>query len=178
VEGSVLWLLRDNDDVVRNLKREAQARGVAPARLVFAQRTSPAEHLARQKCADLFLDTLPYNAHTTASDALFVGLPVVTALGTTFAGRVAASLLRAAGMAELVTESLEDYEALALKLAREPALLAAAKARLVANRDSRALFDTARFTRNLEGVYQGMWERSQRGEAPESFAAGEPAPPP
>lgn len=174
VEGSVLWLLQDNEDVVRNLRREAQARGVTPERLVFARRTAPADHLARQTCADLFLDTLPYNAHTTASDALWVGLPLVTALGATFAGRVAGSLLRAAGMPELVTDSLEAYEALALKIARDPTMLAGLKAKLAANRDSCALFDTRRITRHLEAAYTGMWERAMRGEAPESFAVAPP----
>ena len=178
VDGSVLWLLQDNEDVVRNLKREAHARGVAPERLVFARRVAPADHLARQKCADLFLDTLPYNAHTTASDALWVGLPVVTTPGQTFAGRVAASLVRAAGVPELMAESLGDYEALALKLAREPSTLAAIKAKLVSNRDTCALFDTQCITRNLEAAYIAMWGRSQRGDAPESFAVGQEAPAP
>ena len=171
VEGSVLWLLQDNAAVAGNLRREASARGIAPERLVFAARTDPAAHLARQGLADLFLDTLPYNAHTTASDALWVGLPVLTLAGATFAGRVAASLLNAANLPEMVTHSLADYEGLALKLAREPAALAAIKAKLRANRDRCALFDTARMTRNLEAAYTQMWERSQRGLAPATFMA-------
>ncbi len=127
VEGSTLWLLRDNEGAERNLCKEAQQRGIDPARLVFADRALPADHLARHRLADLFLDTLPCNAHTTASDALWAGLPVLTCLGDAFAGRVAASLNHAAGMADMVTSNLGDYHALALKLAREPALLASVK---------------------------------------------------
>jgi predicted O-linked N-acetylglucosamine transferase (SPINDLY family) len=171
VEGSVLWLLQDNPAVTANLRREAKARGIAPERLIFASRTDPASHLARQSLADLFLDTLPYNAHTTASDALWVGLPIVTVPGSTFAGRVAASLLQAAGLPEMVTKSLADYEALALRLARDPAALRAIKAKLKQNRDSCALFDTARITRNLENVYTTMWERSERGLPPMTIVA-------
>ncbi|HYM18910.1 MAG TPA: tetratricopeptide repeat protein [Micropepsaceae bacterium] len=169
VEGSVLWLLQDNAAATRNLKREAEARGVSAARLAFAPRTDVAEHLARQRLADLFLDTLPYGAHTTASDALWAGLPVLTCLGKTFSGRVAASLLKAMGLPELITTSLADYEALALKLARDKDALAAVKAKLAMNRDSAALFDTAGFTRNLEVAYIRMWERASRGEAPAAF---------
>jgi len=169
VEGSVLWLLQDSAVVAANLKREARARGIAPERLIFAPRVDQGAHLARQRLADLFLDTLPYNAHTTASDALWAGLPVVTALGSTFAGRVAASLLHAAGLPELVTASVWEYEALALKLAREPAALAGVKAKLRANRDTCALFDTARITRNLEFAYATMWERQQHGLPPATF---------
>jgi predicted O-linked N-acetylglucosamine transferase (SPINDLY family) len=177
VEGSVLWLLQDNGAVMTNLKREASARGVAPERLIFAGRTDPAGHLARQSLADLFLDTLPYNAHTTASDALWVGLPLLTVLGSTFAGRVAASLLHAAGLPELVTASLADYESLALKFARDPSALASVKAKLRANRDSCRLFDTERLTRNLEAAYTMMWERYQRGLAPASFQVPDALPP-
>jgi protein O-GlcNAc transferase len=174
VNGSVLWLLKDNPAVATNLRREAASRGIAPDRLVFAARTDPAMHLARQTLADLFLDTLPYNAHTTASDALWVGLPVLTATGSTFAGRVAASLLHAADLSEMVTHSLADYEALALKLAREPSRLAAIKAKLRANRDKCALFDTALMTRNLEAAYTSMWERTQRGLPPSDFTIPPP----
>jgi predicted O-linked N-acetylglucosamine transferase (SPINDLY family) len=169
VEGSVLWLLEDNAIAAANVKREAQARGVAPERLVFAPRTQPDQHLARHRLADLFLDTLPYNAHTTASDALWMGLPLVTCPGNTFPGRVAASLLNAIGMSELVTASLADYEALALNLARGPAALAAIKAKLAANRDTKPMFDTALFARYLESAYVTMWECQQRGDAPASF---------
>ncbi len=176
VDGSVLWLLRDNEVVVRNLRREAAAKGVAPERLVFAPRTDPQSHLARQSLADLFLDTQPYTAHTTASDALWMGLPLVTMLGSTFAGRVAASLLEAAGVPELITYSSEEYETLALRLAREPATLASLKAKLRANRDSCALFDTARFTRNLEAAFVQMWERNKAGLPPETFVTGSASP--
>jgi predicted O-linked N-acetylglucosamine transferase (SPINDLY family) len=118
----------------------------------------------------LFLDTLPYNAHATAVDALWAGLPVLTRLGSTFAGRVAASLLTAAGIPELITQSLEDYEMLALRLAREPALLASIKSKLASTRDKCPLFDTPRFTRHIEAAYSQMWQRHQRGEAPAAFA--------
>ena len=156
VEGSVLWLLQDNSAVPRNLKREAEARGVAADRLIFAPRVDPPDHLARQKLAGLFLDTLPYNAHTTASDALWVGLPIVTTPGNTFAGRVAASLVQAAGMPELIAPSLAEYEALALKLARDPEALAAIRHKLANNRDTCALFDTPHITRNLEAAFIRM----------------------
>jgi predicted O-linked N-acetylglucosamine transferase (SPINDLY family) len=177
VEGSVLWLLQDNAAVTANLRREAKTRGIAPERLIFAPRTDPASHLARQSLADLFLDTLPYNAHTTASDALWVGLPLLTVPGSTFAGRVAASLLHAAGLPEMVTNSLADYEALALRLARDPAALRAIRAKLKQNRDSCPLFDTARITRNLENVYTAMWERSERGLPPATILAEGMRPP-
>ncbi|MFO1322777.1 MAG: tetratricopeptide repeat protein [Burkholderiales bacterium] len=170
VEGSVLWLLEGNPLVSGNLRREAQARGVAGSRLVFAPRLPPAEHLARHRQADLFLDTLPCNAHTTASDALWAGLPVVTCLGRTFAGRVAGSLLRAAGLPELVTASAADYEALALRLARRPDELAALREKLSAHRLTCALFDSGRYVRHLESAYETMWARAQRGEPPRSFA--------
>ena len=154
-----------------NLGCEAERHGVSALRSVFAPRVAEiSDHLARQRQADLFLDTLPYNAHTTASDALWAGLPVLTCLGETFAGRVAASLLRAVGLPELVTTSLEDYEALALRLAREPMLLASIKAKLARNRESYPLFDTARFARHIESAYTTMWERQQRGEPPLGFA--------
>jgi len=170
VEGSALWLLADDEVATHNLRREAARRGVDPTRLVFASRLGPADHLARHRQADLFLDTLPYNAHTTASDALWAGLPVLTCLGSTFAGRVAASLLDAVGLSELVTTSLADYEALALKIAREPALCASLKATLARNRETFPLFDTKRFTRKIEAAYTTMWERCRRGEPPQSFA--------
>jgi protein O-GlcNAc transferase len=171
VEGGVLWLKDNGAESTENLRREAQQRGIAPERLVFAPQARRIEdHLARQRQADLFLDTLPYNAHTTAADALWVGVPVLTCLGSTFAGRVAASLVRAVGLPELVTESLADYEALALKLAHEPELLASLKARLAQNRATFPLFDTARFTRNIEAAYHTMCERSARGEPPAHFA--------
>jgi predicted O-linked N-acetylglucosamine transferase (SPINDLY family) len=169
-EGGVLWLLEDNAAAARNLRREAQHRGVAPQRLVFAPRLKPDEHLARHRLADLFLDTLPYNAHTTASDALWAGLPVLTCLGTAFAGRVAASLLHAIGLPELVTHTLEQYEELAVQLAHDERLLTGIVARLAQNRTTRPLFNTDRFRRHIEAAYVAMWERNQRGEPPASFS--------
>jgi len=176
VPDSVLWLLEDSAIAARNLKREAEARGIAADRLIFAPRVKPAQHLARQRLADLFLDTLPYGAHTTASDALWAGLPVLTRLGTTFAGRVAASLLNTIGLPELVSRSADEYERLAVKLACDASALAAIRAKLAANRDTSPLFDTRRFARNLEAAYAQMWERHLNGAAPESFAVADGAP--
>jgi protein O-GlcNAc transferase len=166
VDGSVLWLLENNADATRHLKSEAQARGVDPARLVFAPYLKLAHHLARHRLADLFLDTLPYGAHTTASDSLWAGLPVVTCLGGAFPGRVAASLLNAVGMPELIAASPEGYAELALSLARDTERLSGVRAKLARNRETEPLFDTARFTRNLEAAFIAMWERYQRGEPP------------
>ena len=157
------------------MQQAAQAAGVDAARLVFAARVAPAEHLARHRLADLFLDTLPYNAHTTASDALWAGLPVLTCVGNTFAGRVAGSLLRAVGLPELVTRSLHEYETLALQLARDPGRLADIRGRLERNRSTTPLFDLERFRRHLEAAYLAMWETSQRGEPPRGFSV-EPLP--
>jgi protein O-GlcNAc transferase len=168
--GSVLWLLGDNAAAERNLRREAQVRSIDPQRLVFAARVDLQAHLARHRLADLFLDTLPYNAHTTASDALWAGLPLVTCQGRAFAGRVAASLLNAVGLPELVTTRLADYEALALRLASEPARLARIRERLARNRQTHPLFDTDRFRRHIEAAYTRMWEIFQRGEPPQTFA--------
>lgn len=170
VAGSVLWLLEDNATASANLRAEAVKRGIAADRLVFAARMELDEHLARHRLADLFLDTLPYNAHTTASDALWAGLPLVTCLGHTFPGRVAASLLHAVGLPELVTESPEGYEALSLKLATSPALLSEIRAKLWRNRRECPLFDTRRSCAHIESAYTLMWERHQRGEVPASFA--------
>jgi predicted O-linked N-acetylglucosamine transferase (SPINDLY family) len=169
VPGSVLWLLEDNASARRNLQQSARASGVDPARLVFAARVGHADHLARHRLADLFLDGLPCNAHTTASDALWAGLPVLTCRGTTFAGRVAASLLRAAGLPELITEDLQAYERLALELARNPRLLAGYRERLARNRLSEPLFDTDRCRRHIEAAFLRMWELHQRGEPPRGF---------
>jgi protein O-GlcNAc transferase len=169
VEGSVLWLLPSNPAAESNLRAAAAARGVDPARLIFASRMSPEDHLARHRLADLFLDTLPYNAHTTASDALWTGLPLITLLGRAFSGRVAASLLYAIGVPELVSADAREYEALALRLAREPALLASYRGRLAANRLATPLFDSARIARHIEAAYCRMIERDQRGQAPASF---------
>src|SRR5258708_6915792 len=168
--GSVLWLLGDTPYAMHNLRREATVRGVASDRLVFAPRVPVDDHLARHSLADLFLDTLPVNAHATASDALWTGLPVLTVMGDTFAGRVAASLLQACDLPELVTSSLAEYEKVALALARDPERLAALKDKLSRNRQSAPLFDTAHYTRYLERAYTTMWERARRGEPPMSFS--------
>jgi protein O-GlcNAc transferase len=171
VPGSVLWLRSANARVMGNLRQEAIVRDVEPERLVFAPSLpSTPEHLARQRLADLFLDTLPYNAHATAINALWVGLPVLTCRGSTFAGRVGASLLEALGLPELVTENLEEYERRALELAREPQQLVAIRTKLAEQKLTAPLFDTARFCRHLERAYQQMYERHQRGEPPGHFA--------
>jgi protein O-GlcNAc transferase len=170
VDGSVLWLIAGERDAEANLRREARARGVDDTRLIFAPRVPQSAHLARQGLADLFLDTLPYNAHTTASDALWAGLPLVTCAGPSFAGRVAASVLTAMGMRELITTSLEEYEALALALARDPARLAALKQKLARQRRTSALFDTAGFTHHIETAFEIMWTRHKAGEGPGAFA--------
>jgi protein O-GlcNAc transferase len=170
VDGSVLWLSSSNAHAPKNLCREAQARGIAADRLVFAPRVPLNEdHLARVRLADLFLDTLYYNAHTTAADALWAGVPVLTRPGATFASRVAGSLLKAIGLPELITTSLADYEALAVALARDPQRLAAVRQKLARNRDVCPLFDTARFTRHIEAAYTTMWQRAELGEPPQSF---------
>ena len=170
VDGGVLWLRRDNAWAESNLKKEARARGVDPARLIFAPHADLPDHLARHRLADLFLDCLPYNAHTTASDALWAGLPVLTCRGKAFAGRVATSLLQAVGLPELITSTMADYEALATALARDPARLGEVKAKLARNRDVTPLFDTERFCRGLEAAYVRMWEIWQTGQGPQSFA--------
>jgi protein O-GlcNAc transferase len=167
VDDSVLWLLEDNASSVCNLKNEANARGVNSDRLVFAKRMLPSEHLARHKLADLFLDTLPYNAHTTASDALWAGLPVLTCLGETFAGRVAASLLNAIGLSELITTTFESYERMAVDLATHPGKLATIKRKLSENRCTTPLFDTKLFTKHMETAYTKVHERHQAGLNPD-----------
>ena len=169
-DGAVLWLLGDNDLAMENLRREAAARGIDPARLVFAPRVAPNEHLARQRLADLFLDTQPCGAHTTASDALWMGLPMVTCLGGAFAGRVGASLLHAVGLADLVAADLAAYERLALSLARDQARLAAIRARLETGRLTLPLFDADLYRRGVETAYEMMWARCLSGEPPTAFA--------
>jgi len=166
VEGSVLWLLDHNATATRNLRAEAQARGIAPARVVFAPQVEPAAHLARHRVADLVLDTFYYNAHTTAADALWAGLPVLTCPGEAFASRVGASLLRAVGLPELIAASRSEYEHLALSLATEPLRLAAIRKKLTENIPTHPLFDTALFTRHMEAAYAAMWERHQAGLPP------------
>lgn len=169
VDSSVLWLLDDNPAATRNLQREATARGIDAGRLVFAPRLPMAEHLARHALADLFLDTLPYNAHTTASDALWAGLPVLTCPGPAFASRVAASLLTAVGMPELIASNQDAYEALAVALAKQPERLRQLRQKLVHNRTSTALFNTPLFTRHIEQAYRTMVERQANGLPPEDF---------
>ena len=169
-EGSVLWLLGGDPQFAQNLKAQAQSLGLDPQRLIFAPPLSLDAHVARMALGDLFLDSLPYNAHTTASDALWAGLPLLTCRGTGFAGRVAASLLKAVGLPELVTENLADYEKLALTLARDPVLLQHYRDRLKENRRKAPLFDTARTTRQIEAAYETMMARRSRGEAPQGFA--------
>jgi predicted O-linked N-acetylglucosamine transferase (SPINDLY family) len=168
VDGSVLWLLEDNDASAKNLRREAEARGVRADRLVFAKRIPMTEHIARHRVADLFLDTLPYNAHTTASDALWAGLPVLTSIGETFASRVAASLLQAVGMPELITSS-QEYVERATELATNPDKLAAVRQKLWQNRLGKPLFNTQLFTRRIESAYQVMYDRYRSGLPPETI---------
>ena len=170
ISGSVLWLYQDNPVARENLRRAAVAHVIEPQRLVFAGNKPLADHLARHRLADLFLDTTPCNAHTTASDALWAGLPVLTCTSATFPGRVAASLLNALDLPELVTANLADYETLAADLATDRARLAQIRARLERNRDTHPLFDCARFTSHLEAAYTEMWQRSQRGAAPAPFS--------
>jgi predicted O-linked N-acetylglucosamine transferase (SPINDLY family) len=170
VPSSVLWLYQGNKEATKNLLRAAAGHGIKAERLIFAPRCELPAHLARQRLADLFLDTLPVNAHTTASDALWAGLPIVTCLGDAFASRVAASLLHAVGLPELVAEDLAGYEALALELATTPERLADIRARLARHRTEQPLFDTARFRGHLETAYQTMYERHCQGLAPSGFA--------
>jgi protein O-GlcNAc transferase len=166
VPGSILWLLKPDPLAVENLRREAQQRGIEPGRLIFAEHLPFEEHLARLGLADLFLDGLPYGAHTTASDALWAGLPLITCRGRTFAGRVAASLLSAVGLPELIAENPGEFESLALMLARQPQALAGLREKLAQNRKSAPLFDTAGTTRAIERAYRHMLEQSP----PHSFA--------
>ena len=167
VKGSVLWLLEDNAYAAHNLRTEAQRRGISADRLHFARRVPSAQHLARHRLADLFLDTRPYNAHTTASDALWAGLPLLTCPADTFPSRVASSLLRAIGLPELVTGSLHEYEETALALARDAHFLAALRSKLAEHRATHPLFDAPTFTSHLEAAYTEMHRRSQAGLAPE-----------
>jgi len=164
--GSVLWLFRSHAQAEANLRREAERRGIDPARLVFAPKLPKAEHLARHRHADLFLDTLRVNAHTTASDALWAGVPVLTCPGETFQSRVAASLLHAVGLPELVVPDLAAYEETAVRLGQGSDELGALKARLEANRLTCPLFDTERSARNLERAYDALWEACARGAKP------------
>jgi predicted O-linked N-acetylglucosamine transferase (SPINDLY family) len=170
VPGSVLWLLDSHEDFRENLRRQGEVHGIARERLIFAPAVDLPRHLARLKLADLFLDSLPYNAHTTASDALWAGVPLLTCRGTAFAGRVAASLLTAAGIPELIAENIADYEKQAVALGTDAAARSALRGKIAAGRDTCALFDTARTTGLIEAAYRGMWER--RGK-PSGFSVSE-----
>jgi predicted O-linked N-acetylglucosamine transferase (SPINDLY family) len=169
VPDSVLFLFAENQLAPANLRKEAERRGVTASRLVFASRLPMDEHLARYRAADLFIDTTPCAAGTTASDSLWAGVPVLTYLGRSFAGRVAASLMQAVGMPELIAHTLEDYEALAIELGKNPHKLKDLRAKLARNKSTWPLFDTARFRRNIEAGYATMWERYRRGEPPAGF---------
>jgi len=170
--GSVLWVLAKGDAARANLRREAAAQGVDPARLVFGEGKHKPLHLARFGLADLFLDTRLYNAHTTTSDALWAGVPVLTWLGEGFPARVAASLLTAIELPELIMPSLDAFEREAVRLGTDPAALAALKARLAAHRTTRPLFDTVRFARAIEAAYDAMWARYAAGEGPGEIEVG------
>ena len=166
VKNSVLWLLASNPEFEKNLCKEAERRGVDSSRVIFAKREPLDVHLARYRAADLFLDTRPYNAHTTASDALWAGLPVLTRIGRSFPARVAASILRAVDLPELVTETDAEYEALAIALANEPERLNLIRQKLAANGSSSPLFSGEAFARNIEKAYIEMIARNERGESP------------
>jgi predicted O-linked N-acetylglucosamine transferase (SPINDLY family) len=169
VPASVLWLLGDNATAQRNLQQHAQAAGIDPSRLVFAPRMPLPEHLARHRAADLFLDTLPCNAHTTASDALWAGLPVLTQQGQSFAGRVAASLLTAVGLPELIVHTAQQYEDMAIAMAQDPQSLSRIKQKLAAQRDTAPLFNTKQLARHIEQAYVAMHARAQAGLAPQAM---------
>jgi protein O-GlcNAc transferase len=169
VDGSVLWLLAQSQTAMTNLRKETESRGIDPARLAFASRIELADHLARHRLADIFLDTLPYSAHTTASDALWAGLPVITQIGSTFAGRVASSLLNAIGLPELITHSREEYEALAIDLALNKEKLQSIREKLEINRLTTPLFNTPLYTAHLESAYEVMYQRYQARLPPENI---------
>jgi protein O-GlcNAc transferase len=169
VEKGVLWMLEGPAAAVRNLRAEAERRGIAASRLIFAPPLPPAQHWARIGLADLFLDTLPCNAHTTASDALWAGVPLITVRGTTFAGRVATSLLNAVGLPELSVPTISEYERLAAGLARSRGELSALRARLEGARGSAPLFDTAGYCRHLEAALTEIHGRQQRREPPSAL---------
>ena len=169
VEGSVLWLFEDNATAANHLRQEAKSHGVNPGRLVFAKGMPLADHLARHQLADLFIDAFPCNAHTTASDALWAGLPVLTLMGNSFASRVAASLLNAIGLPELITVTPQAYEAMAIELVRNPEKLHALKQKLASNRLTTPLFDTPQFTKDLEQAYVQIYQRYQSDLPPENI---------
>jgi predicted O-linked N-acetylglucosamine transferase (SPINDLY family) len=166
VPGSVLWLLGGDDDTNARLRGLAEQKGVAPERLIFAAKKPNPEHLARYALADLFLDTFPYGAHTTAADAMWMGVPILTTPGTSFATRVCASLAHAGGIGELVCPTPEIYVARAIELGRNAKTISELKERLTTARQSSLLFDTPRLVRELENLYRGMWEEFQAGRRP------------
>jgi predicted O-linked N-acetylglucosamine transferase (SPINDLY family) len=170
VPGSVLWLFESNGLAKDNLLREATSRGVSSERLIFTPHAPMPEYLSRLRLADLFLDTLPYNAGAVANDALWAGLPVLTCSGETYVGRMAGALLTAIGLPELITTSLGEYERLALRLATESGLLAGLRRKLARNRSTMPLFDMVRYTRDLEAAYTQMWETWQSGRPPTAFS--------
>jgi protein O-GlcNAc transferase len=170
VEGSTLWLLEDNAEAASNLRQAAHAQGISPHRLVFAKRTGLTEHLSRQGLSDLFLDTWPYGAHTNASDALWAGLPLMTCIGESFASRVAASLLTALDLPELITNSSLEYEKLAIELAKNVAKFQSIKDRLLINRHSAPLFQAIMTVRHIETAYTTIVERIRRNLAPHSIS--------
>ena len=168
VEGSVLWLTEGNNTAISNLKKEAKKNGVDENRIIFASRlTLREDHLNRIQLADLFIDTLPYNAHATTSDALQVGLPVLTCIGNSFASRVAASLINSVNLPELITNTQEQYESLAMELATHPEKLKTIKKNLNNNLPGSPLYDTPLFTQHLESAYSMMYERYQKGLDPD-----------
>jgi predicted O-linked N-acetylglucosamine transferase (SPINDLY family) len=168
--SSVLWLIDENPWASANLRRQAEEAAIDSRRIIFAPRTSMPEHLERHRLADLFLDTLPYNAHTTASDALWAGLPLITCKGKAFHGRVAASLLHAIGLPEMVTETLPSYRGLALRLATDRDFLGVIRRKLARNLHTTPLFDSVSFRRDIEAAYTVMWDIAERGEQPRSFS--------
>ena len=179
VSGSVLWILKSNKWMEQNLRQEAQKRGIPAERLVFAEKVPHPVHLARQRLADLLLDTFNVNAGVTAGDALWVGLPMVTKLGKGFAARIGGSLLKAIGMPELITETEQEYEALILDLATNPKRLSSIKRKLADNRLSKPLFNTELFTKHLEDGYQQAYQRHFDGKNPADIYVNEqpkPAP--
>lgn len=172
IEGSVLWLFEGNRWVKNNLRGEATKRGIDPDRLIFASHMSHGDHLARLRHADIFLDCFSCNAHATASDALWAGVPVITAPGQSFTARVGASLAQAIGLPELIAATSVEYERIALELASDPARLAALRKRLAQNRNTAPLFDSARFTRHIETAFEMAWDRAIKGEKPDHMAVG------
>jgi predicted O-linked N-acetylglucosamine transferase (SPINDLY family) len=173
VEGSVLWLQNDDQTVPKNLSKAFESAGISVARMIFASKIpSLSDHLDRYRLADLFLDTFPYGAHTTASDALWAGLPVLTRSGQSFASRVAGSLLHSVGLPELITHTMEEYESLAIELAKNPEKIASLKARLAENRATCPLFNTALFTQHIESAYQVAYDRYHDGLAPDHIYVG------